>query len=59
MRELIRKVIREIVTNKEIICDKCGWSWDIVDGGDDLYICHECNHDNEPKSKSTPKRTLV
>jgi len=48
MRELIRKVIREIVTNKEIICDKCGWSWDIVDGGDDLYICHKCGHDNEP-----------
>ena len=52
MRDLIRKVIIETVTNKEIICDKCGWSWDIADGGDDLYICHECNHDNEPKSKS-------
>ena len=52
MRDLIRRIIGETVTNKEVICDKCGWSWDIVDGGDDLYICHECNHDNEPKSQS-------
>ena len=52
MKDLIRRIIIETVTDKEIICDKCGWSWDIVDGGDDLYICHECNHDNEPKSKS-------
>ena len=58
MRELIRKVIKEIVTNKEIICDKCGWSWDIVDGGDDLYICHECGHDNEPKSQSNLNKLL-
>jgi DNA-directed RNA polymerase subunit RPC12/RpoP len=48
MKDLIRKVLREMVTKTEVICDKCGWSWDIADGGDDLYICHECGHDNEP-----------
>jgi hypothetical protein len=37
MRDLIRRIIGETVTNKEVICDKCGWSWDISDGGDDLY----------------------
>jgi len=46
MRDLIRRIIRETVTDKEVICDKCGWSWDIADGGDDLYICHKCGHDN-------------
>ena len=29
-------------------CDNCDWSWDIVDGGDDLYTCHKCWHDNTP-----------
>jgi hypothetical protein len=41
--------VKELVTDTEIICDKCGWKWKIVDGGDDLYICHKCDHDNTPK----------
>jgi hypothetical protein len=40
--------IKEIVTDTEVICDKCGWNWPIADGGDDLYICHKCGHDNNP-----------
>lgn len=40
--------IREAVTDTHIICDKCGHAWPIVDGGDDLYICHDCWHDNTP-----------
>jgi DNA-directed RNA polymerase subunit RPC12/RpoP len=39
--------ILEKVTDTRIICDNCGWNWAIVDGGDDLYVCHKCNHDNE------------
>jgi hypothetical protein len=48
-------LVKEIVTDTEIICDNCGWTWDIKDGGDDLYICHNilpsgnmCRHDNNP-----------
>ena len=33
----------------EIECENCGWSWDIVTGGDDTYMCHECGHDNSPE----------
>ena len=44
-----RKMIVETVTNKEVICDKCGWSWDLSDGGDDPFICHKCGHDNAEK----------
>ena len=22
--------------------------WDIVSGGNDLFVCHKCGHDNEP-----------
>jgi len=41
--------VKELVTDTEVICDNCGWKWKIADGGDDLYICHKCNHDNTPK----------
>jgi len=44
----IQDVVTEIVTDTEVICDNCGWEWSIADGGDDLYICHKCGHDNNP-----------
>ena len=31
-----------------IICKDCGWEWEIVDGGEDPYICHKCGCDNSP-----------
>jgi hypothetical protein len=40
--------VKELVTDTEVICDNCGWEWDIEDGGEDLYICHKCGHDNTP-----------
>jgi len=55
-------IVSELVTDTEIICDNCGWEWEIADGGDDLYICHKCGHDNNPdlaegrKKKSDPKK---
>lgn len=39
----------EQVQGDSIVCDNCGWTWKIEDGGDDLYICHKCGHDNTPK----------
>jgi hypothetical protein len=47
--ERLRK-LKELVTATEVICDNCGWEWAIKDGGDDLYICHKCGHDNTPNS---------
>jgi len=41
--------LTEGVLGDRIECDNCGWSWKIKDGGDDLYICHKCGHDNTPK----------
>jgi len=43
------KKLKEIVTEDEVICDNCGWSWDLADGGDDPFICHKCGHDNSEK----------
>ena len=42
--------LEELVTATQVICDNCGWKWDKEDGGDDLYVCHKCGHDNTPTS---------
>lgn len=42
--------LNEKIVGEKIECDNCGWSWNIVDGGDDLYICHKCDYDNEPEN---------
>ena len=43
------KKIKEAVVGDRIVCDDCGWAWKIEEGGDDLYMCHQCGHDNTPK----------
>ena len=47
--------LNEAIVGKKIECDNCGWDWNIVDGGDDLFICHECGHDNEPINEKKTK----
>ena len=34
------------LTDDKIVCQNCGWSWKVKDGGNDLYVCHKCNADN-------------
>lgn len=58
MKGLIKRIIKEVVENGKVICDNCGWSWDIADGGDDTYSCHKCGHDNTPKSQSNLDRLM-
>jgi DNA-directed RNA polymerase subunit RPC12/RpoP len=41
-------ILNEVIEDDRIDCDKCDHSWPIVTGGNDLYICHECGHDNTP-----------
>ena len=48
MKPTLAQLIGEIITDTEIICDDCGWSWNKIDGGSDLYVCHKCGHDNTP-----------
>ena len=47
----IGKPLNEAVVGDKIECDNCDWSWDIVSGGDDLFVCHKCGHDNSPTPK--------
>jgi len=41
--------LNEAIVGDKIVCDNCGWEWKIADGGNDLYMCHKCGHDNTPK----------
>ncbi len=47
----LKDILNESIIGNKIHCDNCGWSWKIADGGDDLYMCHKCGHDNTPKLK--------
>ena len=47
--------LTEGVLGDRIECDNCDWSWPIKDGGDDLYICHKCGHDNTPLQEKKNK----
>ena len=50
----------EAVVDDRIECDKCDHAWPIATGGNDLYVCHACGHDNTPidmiDEKKKPKR---
>ena len=48
----IRSSISEAIIGEKIKCDNCGWDWNIVDGGNDLFICHKCGHDNKLLSEN-------
>ena len=42
----------EVIVGNSIVCDNCGWSWKITDGGDDLFICHKCENNNTPLNEA-------
>ena len=46
--KLYMDLVNEAIVGDKIECDNCGWSWKIEDGGDDLFTCHKCGHDNSP-----------
>lgn len=46
------KKLVESETEDKVICDKCGWSWEKSDGGDDMYLCHKCGHNNKKEKES-------
>ena len=41
--------LNESIVGQKIVCDNCGWNWNIADGGDDMFTCHKCgSEDNQP-----------
>jgi len=47
--------LNEAIIGDKIECDNCGWSWKIADGGDDLFTCHKCEHNNTPLEEKKNK----
>jgi len=43
------KKLTEKIDSEKVICDECGWSWLLSDGGEDPLTCHKCGHDNSEK----------
>ena len=39
--------LHEKIEGDKVICNHCGWSWDIKDGGKDPYVCHKCGNNND------------
>lgn len=54
--EQVIKLLEKI--DKKVTCSECGWEWDLSEGGDDPYVCHECGHDNA-EDKFIGKRVMV
>jgi len=48
-KKIKEELLLEKIVGTTIVCDRCGWDWEIEDGGNDLYICHKCDNDNTPK----------
>lgn len=42
------KLFEEFTPNT-VTCENCAWQWKMQDGGKDVFVCHECGHDNSPK----------
>lgn len=49
----ITSFVGEEIQGDSIVCDECGWTWKIKDGGNDLYMCHKCGHDNTSQQSSS------
>ena len=45
-QEQFRELIK-MYDSEKVICDECGWSWKLSEGGDDPYMCHKCGNNNE------------
>ena len=64
MKKIIRSILKEYtlrltesIVGDRIVCDDCGWAWKIEEGGDDLYMCHQCGHDNTPQNINESKNS--
>ncbi len=44
----LAQLLKEAIISNKVVCDKCGWKWNIEDGGKDTYVCHKCGNDNTP-----------
>lgn len=48
-----------ITEERKIVCDNCGWSWELSEGGKDPYTCHKCGHTNHITEQADDNRTTA
>jgi hypothetical protein len=59
MKSFIKSLLREAL-DKTIKCKNCGWSWKESESAkEDLYLCHKCGYNNEPKKTKLNERILT
>ena len=44
---------------KKVKCQKCGWKWDLSDGGKDTHTCHKCGHVNKEQEVDERSRSFA
>lgn len=44
---------------KGVKCGKCGWEWDLSDGGKDSNTCHKCGHVNKEQEVDERSRSFA
>ena len=44
---------------KEVKCPKCGWKWDLSNGGKDSNTCHKCGHVNKEQEVDERSRSFA
>jgi hypothetical protein len=47
--------LNEAIVGNKIVCEGCGWSWNIKDGGNNPFTCHKCGYDNTPLQEKKSK----
>ena len=50
----IQEMMNLVTEDEKVICGQCGHSWELSDGGNDPYTCHNCGNDNS-KTELTEK----
>ena len=58
LKTIIRKVLNEEITKESVVCDECGWSWKLSEGGNDPYTCHKCGNENSVNESLFARRRV-
>jgi transcription initiation factor TFIIIB Brf1 subunit/transcription initiation factor TFIIB len=52
-------ILKKSIKSEKIQCEKCGWGWDLSDGGDDSFTCHKCGHVNKEEEIDERSRSFA
>jgi rRNA maturation endonuclease Nob1 len=53
------KNLKKTIKNEKVHCSKCGWEWNLIDGGKDSHTCHKCGHVNKEEDIDERSRSFA